>query len=157
GARRGLHRSEHHRDRRTGSDVFADELLQQRVRSRQGLSRRYSGRLDLSSVPSRPHAAIGIKQMNILHIDSSPRRQSHSHALAAAIVGKLLEIAPGASITRRDLGAEPLPHTPALYAAALASPATLAAPPTGSLDVSEALIREVEAADTIVIGTPMHN
>jgi FMN-dependent NADH-azoreductase len=43
------------------------------------------------------------------------------------------------------------------YAAALASPATLAAPPKGPLDVSEALIREVEAADVIVIGTPMHN
>ncbi|UWM80882.1 FMN-dependent NADH-azoreductase [Rhizobium sp. SRDI969] len=55
------------------------------------------------------------------------------------------------------LGAEPLPQTEAIYAVALASPATLAAPPMGSLDLSEALIREVEAADAIVIGTPMHN
>ncbi len=30
-------------------------------------------------------------------------------------------------------------------------------PPVGSLDLSEVLIREVEAADVIVIGTPMHN
>jgi FMN-dependent NADH-azoreductase len=95
--------------------------------------------------------------MNILHIDISPRRESHSRALSAAIVEKLLEVAPRASISRRDLGLEPLPHTVADYAAALASPATLAAPPKGSLDVSEALIREVEAADVIVIGTPMHN
>ena len=95
--------------------------------------------------------------MNILHIDSSPRRESHSRELSAAIVEKLLEVAPGASITRRDLGAEPLPHTMANYAFALSTPATLAAPPKGSLDVSEALIREVEAADAIVIGTPMHN
>ena len=95
--------------------------------------------------------------MNILHIDSSPRQESHSRQLSAAIVEKLLEVAPGASITRRDLGAEPLPHTVALYAEALASPATLAAPPPGSLDVSEALIQEVEAADVIVIGTPMYN
>jgi len=96
--------------------------------------------------------------MNILHIDSSPRQESHSRKLSAAIVRKLLEVAPGASITRRDLGAEPLPHTVALYAEALASPATLAAPPKGSLDVSEALIQEVEAADVIVIGTPpMYN
>ena len=95
--------------------------------------------------------------MHILHIDSSPRRESHSRELSAAIVEKLLEVAPGASITRRDLGFEPLPHTVADYAAALASPATLAAPPKGSLDVSEALIREVEAADVVVIGTPMHN
>ena len=95
--------------------------------------------------------------MHILHIDSSPRRESHSRELSAAIAEKLLEVAPGASISRRDLGTEPLPHTVADYAAALASPATLAAPPKGSLDVSEALIREVEAADVIVIGTPMHN
>ncbi|EJC84293.1 acyl carrier protein phosphodiesterase [Rhizobium leguminosarum bv. trifolii WSM2297] len=95
--------------------------------------------------------------MNILHIDSSPRQQSHSRQLSAAIVEKLLEVAPGRAITRRDLGAEPLPQTLALYAAALASPATLAAPPMGSLDLSEALIREIEAADAIVIGTPMHN
>ncbi|WP_246709649.1 FMN-dependent NADH-azoreductase [Rhizobium laguerreae] len=95
--------------------------------------------------------------MNIPHIDSSPRRESHSRQLSAAIVERLLEVAPGASIIRRDLGAEPLPQTEPLYAAALASPATLATSPAGSLDLSEALIREVEAADVIVIGTPMHN
>lgn len=95
--------------------------------------------------------------MHILHIDSSPRRESHSRGLSAAIVERLLQVAPGASIRRRDLGAEPPPHTPADYAVALSSPATLAAPPQGSLDVSERLIREIEAADVIVIGTPMHN
>ena len=95
--------------------------------------------------------------MNILHIDSSPRQESHSRQLSAAIVEKLLEVAPGASITRRDLGAEPLPHTVAEYAFALSTPATLAAPPEGALDFSKALIREVETADVIVIGTPMYN
>jgi FMN-dependent NADH-azoreductase len=95
--------------------------------------------------------------MNILHIDSSPRQASHSRELSAGIVNKLLEVAPDASITRRDLGREPLPHTVADYAAALSTPATLASPPQGALDVSEALIREVEAADVIVIGTPMYN
>jgi FMN-dependent NADH-azoreductase len=95
--------------------------------------------------------------MNVLHIDCSPRQESHSRELSAAIVRKLLEVAPDASIRRRDLGFEPLPHTVANYVAALASPATLAAPPEGSLDVSEALIQEVEAAEVIVIGTPMHN
>jgi FMN-dependent NADH-azoreductase len=95
--------------------------------------------------------------MNILHIDCSPRQESHSRWLSAAIVETLLEVAPGASISRRDLGAEPLPHATADYAVALSSPATLAAPPKGALDLAEALIREVEAADAIVIGTPMHN
>ncbi|OEC95128.1 MULTISPECIES: NAD(P)H-dependent oxidoreductase [unclassified Rhizobium] len=95
--------------------------------------------------------------MNILHIDNSPRQQSHSRQLSAAIVKRLLEVAPGADIIRRDLGTDPLPQTVALYAAALASPATLAAPPAGPLDLSEQLVREVEAADVVVIGTPMHN
>jgi FMN-dependent NADH-azoreductase len=95
--------------------------------------------------------------MNILHIDVSPRQESHSRQLSAAIVERLLEVAPGASITRRDLGTDPLPHTLADYALALSTPATLAAPPKGALDLSEALIQEVEAADVIVIGTPMHN
>jgi len=95
--------------------------------------------------------------MHILHIDSSPRPESHSRGLSAAIVERLLEVAPGASIHRRDLGTEPLPHTLPDYAVALSTPAMLAVPPEGSLDVSERLIRELEAADAIVIGTPMHN
>jgi FMN-dependent NADH-azoreductase len=95
--------------------------------------------------------------MNILHIDCSPRPESHSRYLSIAIVQKLLEVSPAAGITRRDLGADPLPHATADYAITLSSPATLAAPLKGSLDRAEALIHEVEAADVIVIGTPMHN
>ena len=95
--------------------------------------------------------------MNILHIDSSPRKASHSRQLSAAIVETLLKVAPSATVARRDLGSEPLPHLAAPYAEALASPAALAAPPKGSLDISEALIQEIEAADVIVIGTPMYN
>ena len=95
--------------------------------------------------------------MNILHIDCSPRPESHSRQLSAAVVEKLLEIAPGASVSRRDLGTFPLPHASPDYATTLSSPVTLAAPLKGALELSEALIREVEAADAIVIGTPMNN
>lgn len=95
--------------------------------------------------------------MNILHIDCSPRSESHSRKLSAAIVERLLEVSPGASIHRRDLAVTPVPHASSDYATTLSSPATLAAPVKGSLDLSEALIREVEAADVIVIGTPMNN
>lgn len=95
--------------------------------------------------------------MNILPIDCSPRQESHSRRLSAAIVERLLEVAPGASISRRDLGAGPLPHTPTDYALVQSTPATLAAPPEGAVDLSEALIREVEATDVIVVGTPMYN
>jgi FMN-dependent NADH-azoreductase len=94
---------------------------------------------------------------NILHIDCSPRPESHSRQLSGAIVKKILEVAPGASISRRDFAAVPLPHAAPDYATTLSSPATLAAPLKRSLDLSEMLIQEVEAADVIVIGTPMHN
>jgi FMN-dependent NADH-azoreductase len=94
---------------------------------------------------------------NILHIDCSPRKESHSRQLSGAIVKRILEVAPGASISRRDFAAVPLPHAAPDYATTLSSPATLAAPLKGSLDLSEMLIQEVEAADVIVIGTPMHN
>lgn len=95
--------------------------------------------------------------MNILHIDCSPRADSHSRQLSLAIVKKLLELAPEANISRRDLAASPPPHASSEYATALSSPVTLADPPKGSLDVSEGFIQEVEAADVIVIGTPMNN
>lgn len=95
--------------------------------------------------------------MNILHIDCSPRLESHSRRLSAAIVERLLDIAPGARITRRDFSTDPLPHAAPAYAMTLSSPTTLAAPLKGALDLSEVLIQEVEAADVIVIGTPMHN
>lgn len=94
---------------------------------------------------------------NILHIDCSPRPESHSRQLSGAIVKKILEVAPAASISRRDFAAVPLPHAAPDYASTLSSLASLAAPLKGSLDLSEMLIKEVEAADVIVIGTPMHN
>jgi FMN-dependent NADH-azoreductase len=95
--------------------------------------------------------------LNILHLDCSPRADSHSRQLSSAIVRKLLEAAPAARVGRRDLGVEPLPHATADYAVSLSSPKTLAAPVEGSFHLSERLIREVEWADAIVIGTPMHN
>jgi FMN-dependent NADH-azoreductase len=95
--------------------------------------------------------------LNILHIDCSPRPASHSRQLSAGIVEKILEIAPEASISRRDFAVASLPHASPEYAMTLSSPATLAAPLKGALELSEALIQEVEAADVIVIGTPMNN
>jgi len=96
--------------------------------------------------------------MNILHIDCSPRPESHSRQLSIAIVEKLLTILPGANISRRDLGREPVPHTGSDYAAVLASPAALAAGSSSdAVRLSEQLIQEVEASDVVVIGTPMNN
>src|SRR3546814_421325 len=96
--------------------------------------------------------------MNILHIDCSPRPESHSRELSAAIVARLCAIAPDAGVTRRDLGRGPIPHADSEYARVLASPGILAGePPNGAVRLSEQLIGEVEAADVLVIGTPMNN
>jgi len=102
-------------------------------------------------------ACLWNMSMKILHIDCSPRPDSFSRGLSAALVNKLLEISPDVSISRRDFGTFPLPHASAEYATTLSSPATLAAPLKGALELSEALIHEIEAADAIIIGTPMHN
>lgn len=96
--------------------------------------------------------------MKILHIDCSPRVQSHSRKLSAAIVARLLAIDPDAHVTRCDLGLEPIPHTEADYAVALSSPGALASGQSNrAMRLSEQLIEDVEAADILVIGTPMNN
>jgi FMN-dependent NADH-azoreductase len=97
--------------------------------------------------------------MNIIHIDCSPRPESHSRRLSAAVVDELLAIFPNANVIRRDLGYDPIPQTGCDYAAVLASPASLAAagPSDEALLLSERLIQEVEHADAVVIGTPMYN
>src|SRR6185437_316909 len=97
--------------------------------------------------------------MNILHIDCSPRRESHSRRLSAAVVEKLVTLLPDATISRRDLGYEPIPHAGADYTAVLATPESLAAAgrDAEALRLAEQLIQELEESDVVVIGTPMNN
>lgn len=96
--------------------------------------------------------------MKILRIDCSPRAESQSRKLSAALVERLVAMDPDAHVTHRDLGREPIAHPEADYAAALASPEALASGQSaGAMRLSEALIREVEASDVLVIGTPMNN
>lgn len=96
--------------------------------------------------------------MNILHMDCSPRVGSHSRTLSAAIVARLLAIDPGATITCRDLGREPIPHVESDYATVLASGTVLNAKfSKAAIRLSEQLIQEVETADVLVIGTPINN
>jgi FMN-dependent NADH-azoreductase len=95
--------------------------------------------------------------MNILHMDCSPRAESHSRQLSAAIVARILAHTPDAATVGRDLGNEPLPHPTPGYADSLSSPTAIMAAKSETLELSEMLIREIEAADVIVIGTPMNN
>src|SRR5690606_16708716 len=96
--------------------------------------------------------------MNILLIDCSPRPNSHSRKLSAAIIARLLAVDPAAHLTSRDLGRQRIPHAGPSYATAIASPGELAAGQSDSAGrLWEQLIQEVEAAEVLVIGTPMNN
>jgi FMN-dependent NADH-azoreductase len=91
----------------------------------------------------------------ILHLRCSPRGAvAFSSRMAEEVVARLLDHCNGAEIVFRDLSAHPPPLVDAAFSAAiLGTPGET--PP--ALVVSEALIRELEAADAVVIATPMHN
>lgn len=81
--------------------------------------------------------------MNILHLDSSiTGENSASRALSAAIVNELTDADPAATVTYRDLVAQPLDH--------------LTLPGFGTPESAEVL-SQFKAADVIVIGAPMYN
>jgi FMN-dependent NADH-azoreductase len=96
----------------------------------------------------------------ILHIGCSPRGQAaESHKLSGKIVEHLLRQVPDALVVERRLGDGTIPHIDASYATALGSTQQTAIEraPEGSMAYSEELVRELESADFVVIGTPMHN
>ena len=97
--------------------------------------------------------------MNILQINSSARSSgSESTRLADAIVAKLSAANAGAQVTRRDLAAQPHPILDEAALGALFTPAdarTQAQSDRVALDM--ALVAQVQAADVIVIGSPMYN
>jgi FMN-dependent NADH-azoreductase len=81
---------------------------------------------------------------------------SVSKALAEEAVHRLLKASPGATVIRRDLGSAPVPHlTTANVAGVRGEPTTDAERAARAL--SDELIGELRAADTIVIGAPMYN
>jgi FMN-dependent NADH-azoreductase len=100
----------------------------------------------------------GVKTMsNILVINSSAAgKDSVSRVLVADAVSKLLEAHPAAKITHRDLGENPPPH---LLAQTLNGVRGTAATDTefAARRLSDDLVAELKAADTLVIGSPMYN
>jgi FMN-dependent NADH-azoreductase len=98
--------------------------------------------------------------MKILHVSCSPRGQaSESYRLSKKIIGFLLESEPEAILVTRVIGGGALSHIDENYAAALGAPQPSRAELSlqGSFAQSEELIQELESADVVVIGTPMHN
>ena len=91
----------------------------------------------------------------ILKILASPRPQSNSRMIAGEVVARLQALHPGAKVIDRDLAADPPPHPDLALYNAILSPE--AGPDHPDFALSERYIRELEAADWVVIGTPMNN
>jgi FMN-dependent NADH-azoreductase len=90
----------------------------------------------------------------ILLILVSPRPESFSRRIARDVVGRIVASRPHARIVERDLAADPPPHPKIMLYEAILSPTPDADP---RFALSEQLIGELEAADLVVIGTPMNN
>ena len=94
--------------------------------------------------------------MKILHVSCSPRGEAaESYRLSSRIVGLLRQRDPAAVVTNRVIGDGSLPHVDMDYAISQASLHDVSQ--EGSMALSEILVKELESADVVVIGTPMHN
>lgn len=96
--------------------------------------------------------------MNILQINASARRGANSTRVADAIVARLQQADPAAQLTLRDLAKDPHPILDEETLGALFTPADKRTPEQAArVALDDALIAEVLAADTIVLGVPMYN
>jgi hypothetical protein len=93
----------------------------------------------------------------ILHIDASSRREgSLSRRFSQDVVDTLVAGAPDATIIRRDLAATSLPYVDdAWIAANFTDPEQRNAEQAEALSISDRLVDELKAADTVVIGVPV--
>ncbi|MBP8307297.1 MAG: NAD(P)H-dependent oxidoreductase [Burkholderiaceae bacterium] len=97
--------------------------------------------------------------MNILQINASARREgANSTRVAASIVARLQDANPGATLTVRDLAATPHPVLDEAALGALFTPAAQRSGEQASrVALDDALIAEIQAHDTLVLGVPMYN
>ena len=96
--------------------------------------------------------------MKLLRIDSSARKNSVSRQLTERFVETWKKQHPAGAVIERDLGATHLPAiTDEWMLAAHSDQAMLTPAQRETLSVSDTLVEELLAADTIVIGAPMYN
>lgn len=96
--------------------------------------------------------------MKLLRIDSSARRNSVSRQLTQAFVQTWKKENPAGEVIERDLATTHLPPITDEWTLAIHSdPATLTPAQRETISVSDALVDELLAADTIVVGAPMYN
>lgn len=106
---------------------------------------------------------------HLLHLDSSIRPESVSRRVSGVFADVWREQNPQGTYTYRDLGAEPVPHLDAAQVDVMtrlesAGVRDLTAARVAATDSERAswaltwsLVDELLAADTVVIGLPMHN
>lgn len=94
---------------------------------------------------------------NLLVINSSANTGSSvSRVLIEEAVTQILKAAPNTTLVRRDLGSDPIPHlTTANLAGVRGTPST--SEELAARALSDKLIAELRAADTVVIAAPMYN
>jgi FMN-dependent NADH-azoreductase len=84
--------------------------------------------------------------------------QGVSSRLAADFVTAWRDANPTAKVITRDLARDPVPHlTAETFAAFLAKPEARTPAQQAAAGFSDALIAELKAADTLVLGLPMYN
>ena len=96
---------------------------------------------------------------NILLIQSSPRgSDSLSHQVAQSVVSDLQAGHPQAKVIVRNVAENPPPHVGQAFIGGLYAPPDKHSPEQArAIALSNTLIDEVFAADTIVLAVPMHN
>ncbi|NQY14222.1 MAG: NAD(P)H-dependent oxidoreductase [Henriciella sp.] len=94
---------------------------------------------------------------NILHINASARREgSISRSLSQAVVDKISSV--DTKVVARDIGTSPLPILTEAWVGANFTPDDdRSAEQRETLALSDRLIAEIEAADTLVLGVPVYN
>ncbi|WP_151485163.1 FMN-dependent NADH-azoreductase [Streptomyces albicerus] len=96
----------------------------------------------------------------LLHIDSSvlPGEASSSRSVAAAFRKTWEEQHPEGTVIYRDLAADPLPHiTATAWTAGFTAPSDRTPEQSAAFAARVKLIEELEQADAVLIGAPMHN
>ena len=95
----------------------------------------------------------------LLHINSSLfSDQGQSSQLAAQYVADWQAANPRGRVITRDLARDPVPHlTAERFQAFVANPAERTVEQAAHVAFSDALVKELRAADTIVLALPMYN
>lgn len=96
---------------------------------------------------------------SLLAIEVSPRlATSTSRKLTALFVENWRAAHPGGGVVRRDLAQTPIPYVDLPWIGGAFAPPEYQTPEsTAAIAVSDELVAELQAADHVVIGTPMYN